>query len=198
MSNSLSKYFRGTISNLKTCECSSTQLRRDELDLTARAMLSLNYLRGNPESSRNYESKFSLGPLGIPAHVPLLPPNKYAYDPISLCDTDCRMLWQYPHMREMAGESGTCKVEDGIMSRILSYHKNDSLLWMNPGAWVGPMSSPPGDKLVLSWAVPQFRQTFKATSVPDHDQTVTTDWIGNKVIDVEPRGKYLPMFGSKA
>ncbi len=102
----------------------------------------LNYLRGNPDPQRNYECKFSLGPLGMPAHVPLLPPNPYGFDPIALGDTDCRMDWQYAHMREMTGEAQADAVEAGVRRRIRSYQRADSLLWMNPGAWAGTLQTP--------------------------------------------------------
>ena len=117
------------------------------------AKSALNYLRGNPDPSRNYECKFSLGPLGIPSHVPFLPPNKYAYDPIALGDTDCRMDWQYSHMREMAGEPEAEAVERGVRQRIRSYRRADHLVWMNPAAWVGPPQSPSGiEALQHEWA----------------------------------------------
>jgi hypothetical protein len=47
------------------------------------AKAATNYLRGNPDPNRNYECKWSLGPLGIPAFVPLLSSTKEAADPIS-------------------------------------------------------------------------------------------------------------------
>ena len=106
------------------------------------ANAALNYLRGNPDPSRNYECKFSLGPLGIPAQVPFLATNKYGFDPIALGDTDCRMDWQYPHMREMAGVPEADAVEIGVRRRVRSYQRADSLLWMNPAAWAGTLDSP--------------------------------------------------------
>ncbi|HEY3415584.1 MAG TPA: hypothetical protein VGM23_01755 [Armatimonadota bacterium] len=125
-----------------TSEPPSAMPAADEVDLRAMAAAALNYLRGNPNPARNYECQFSLGPLGIPCHVPLLASNQYAFDPIALGDTDNRMYWQYPHMREMVGEPAADDVERGVRRRIRSYQRDDGLLWMNPAAWVGTLSSP--------------------------------------------------------
>ncbi len=78
------------------------------------AKAALNYLRGNPEPRRDYECRFSLGLLGIPNTVPLLPSNRWGFDPVSLGDTDCRMEWQYAHMREMSGQKEADAVERGV------------------------------------------------------------------------------------
>jgi hypothetical protein len=54
-----------------------------------------------------------------------------------------------------------------------------------------------GEALTLSWPVPSFTQVFDARSVPGRAQKVITRWVGNEVVDVEPRGRYLPMFGTR-
>ncbi len=150
--DSLHRHFRGELSDLGFCPANATPVP-DDLDLRSMARAALNYLRGNPDPARNYECKFSLGPLGIPAHVPLLPPNRYGYDPIALGDTDCRMDWQYSHMREMAGESEAEVVERGVRRRILGYKRPDNLVWMNPAAWVGTLQSPSAvEALQHEWA----------------------------------------------
>ena len=152
MNQALARQFRGEITVNETAPTRGAA-RRDDLSLPAMAKAALNYLRGNPDPTRQYECKFSLGPLGIPAHMPLLPPNQYGYDPIALGDTDCRMLWQFPHMREMAGEAKPCAVEDGLRKRVHSYQRPDGLLWMNPAAWVGPLNSPSAvEALKHEWA----------------------------------------------
>jgi hypothetical protein len=140
MNNSLDHHFRGEIRDLKVYQ-SDPIPAADDLELRAMAASALNYLRGNPDPARNYECKFSLGPLGIPAHAPLLAPNTYGFDPIALGDTDCRMDWQYPHMREMAGDPQPESVERGVRQRILNYRHADGLVWMNPAAWVGTLQS---------------------------------------------------------
>lgn len=110
----------------------------DDLDLPAMAKSALNYLRGNPDPARNYKCKFHLGPLGIPYHLPeIAHPNEYGYDPVSLGDTDCRMDWQYSHMREMAGEPNPEAVELGVRARIKGYQGPDHLVWINPAAYIG-------------------------------------------------------------
>ncbi len=131
----LSRIFRGHLTELS--EQAPTTARPDPLDVGEMAARALNYLRGNPEPSRGYECKFSLGPLGIPCHVPLSPPNAYAFDPISLADTDCRMNLQYANMRAMAGEAEPDEVERGVAQRILGYQRDDHLCWANPEAFTG-------------------------------------------------------------
>jgi hypothetical protein len=110
----------------------------DTLELTQMARDALNYLRGNPDPARDYECKFGLGPLGIPCHVPQgVPPNAYGYDPISIGDTDVRMMTQYARMRTMAGEADPCEVERGVRRRCLGYLRDDGLAWTNPASWTG-------------------------------------------------------------
>ena len=124
--------------------------RTDDLDLTRMAGHALHYLRGNPDPARDYECKFDLGPLGIPAHAPQsVPPNEYGYDPISLGDTDCRMMLQYARMRAMAGEDAPCAVELGVRQRVLGYLGDDGQAWINPAAWTG---SPVEGYWVSKWA----------------------------------------------
>ncbi len=148
----MSRHFRGTLT-LVDADTAHDPAHQDELCLPAMAKAALNYLCGNPDPARDYECKFSLGPLGIPAHVPLLPPNRYGYDPIALGDTDCRMDWQYSHMREMAGVTEADDVERGVRRRIRSYQREDALLWMNPAACVGTLKSPSAvEALKHEWA----------------------------------------------
>jgi hypothetical protein len=137
----LAAHYRGEIRGLEW-EPAAAAPRPDDLDLPAMAKRALHYLRGNPDPARGFECKFSLGPLGIPCHVPFLPSNRYGHDPIALGDTDCRMDWQYPHMRQMAGEPQADDVERGVRRRIRSYQREDQLLSMNPAAWTGNLDSP--------------------------------------------------------
>jgi len=132
----LARQFRGQISQVSLAS-RSAEPKLDDLDLSAMAKAGLNYLRGNPDPKLNYECKFSLGPLGIPSWVPLVPSNEYARDPVSLGDTDSRMDWQYLHMREMAGESTPDSVELGVRARVVSYQHADGLCYVNPAAAVG-------------------------------------------------------------
>ena len=95
----LRQQFRGTISAVEATagyrgHHSEWCPHADDVDLVSMARAALNYLRGNPDPARGYECKFSLGPLGIPCLVPLIPSNTYAYDPVTQGDTDCRMDWQ--------------------------------------------------------------------------------------------------------
>jgi hypothetical protein len=152
MKNSFNNHFRGEIRDFNINSSDAVPVA-DDLQLSVMAAAALNYLRGNPDPTRNYECKFSLGPLGIPAHVPLLPSNQYGFDPIALGDTDCRMDWQYAHMREMAGDTQADAVEHGVRQRIMNYRHADGLVWMNPAAWVGTLQSPSAvEALKHEWA----------------------------------------------
>jgi len=145
-------HFRGQLTDIVWQESVRTA-PLDDVELETMALAALNYLRGNPDPERNYECKFSLGPLGIPALSPLLASNAYGVDPISLGDTDCRMDWQYAHMREMAGKPDSEAVERGVRRRILGYRHADNLVWMNPAAWVGTLNSPTAvEALKHEWA----------------------------------------------
>ena len=108
----------------------------------------LNYLRGNPDPARGYECKFALGPLGIPCHVPISPPNQHGFDVVSLGDTDARMDGQYLHMRLMTGDAEPDAVERGVRARLLGYLRDDGLSWVNPGAAIGETID---EEWVMSW-----------------------------------------------
>ncbi len=173
MNPALSKHFRGVLTAVGDALMPET-VRHDDLCLAAMAKSALNYLRGNPDPVRNFECKFSLGPLGIPAHVPLLPSNGYGVDPIALGDTDCRMDWQYAHMREMTGESEAEAVEDGVRRRILSYRRADGLVWMNPAAWVGTLNSPSAvEALKHEWAFTWASGKLLVSLAEEYERTGT-------------------------
>ncbi|NSW57175.1 MAG: hypothetical protein HPY44_14270 [Armatimonadetes bacterium] len=137
LSSALRRTFRDEISSVSELEPGKPAVL-DPLSLTSMARAALNYLRGNPEPTRDFECKFTLGPLGIPCHFPeWCRPNQYAYDPISLGDTDARMSTQYANMREMSGEPSPCPIELGVHRRIESYMGAENLCWVNPAAAVG-------------------------------------------------------------
>jgi hypothetical protein len=52
-----------------------------------------------------------------------------------------------------------------------------------------------GERLTLRWPVPRFTQVFVPQSVQGRSDTLTVHWLGNQVLGVEPRGRYLPVFG---
>jgi hypothetical protein len=137
MNATLPLLFRGDLSDVRILP-PNPEPRPDTVDLQAMARAALNYLRGNPDPARGYECKFALGPLGIPAHVPISPPNEYGFDVVSLGDTDARMNTQFAHMREMAGDAaGPDPVQDGLRQRLCRYRRADHLCWTNPGACIG-------------------------------------------------------------
>jgi len=137
VSYTLNQHFRGELRDLRPVEPAASP-EPDGLDLAAMARAALNYLRGNPDPARAYECRFALGPLGIPCHVPISPPNEYGFDVVSLGDTDARMAMQFAHMREMAGDAaGPDPVQEGVLRRLVGYRRADGLCWTNPGACIG-------------------------------------------------------------
>ncbi len=154
----LQRSFRGQLSPVSVAAAEKPAV--DDLDLPAMAKAALNYLRGNPDPARNYECKFCLGPLGIPCFKPDLPPTAQAVDVISLADTDCRMQWQYTHMREMAGEPTACPVELGVERRVVGYLHADGLAWVNPAAWVGGGVKPVDEDWATTWGTGKILVTL--------------------------------------
>ena len=156
--------------------------RTDELDLARMAGPALNYLRGNPDPARGYECKFDLGPLGLPAHAPqTVPPNEYGHDPVSIGDTDCRMMLQYARMRAMAGEDTPCEVEQGVRGRVLGYLREDGMAWTNPAAWTG---TPIAGYWISKWASAKIMsllaQDFAATGDAEARQRARKLFAGLK------------------
>ena len=80
----------------------------------------------------------------------------------------------------------------------VTLHRGDTSV---PVTWGGPAGAyavcagvAAGEVLTLRHPVPRFTQTFTPASVPGRDARVQVRWAGNKVLGVEPRGTYLPMF----
>ncbi len=142
----IQSHFRGALSG-RTVQAPAAVPHPDDLNLSEMARAALNYLRGNPDPARNYECKFSLGPLGIPCHVPHLPANAYGFDPISLGDTDSRMDAVFGALRAMCGENEADPVRDGLRARIVGYRRADHMSWVNPAAFVGEQHVVPGEWL---------------------------------------------------
>jgi hypothetical protein len=152
-----------------------------------------NYLRGNPDPKRDYECQWSLGPLGIPCLVPLLPATAEARDPISIADTDCRMEWQYAHMRQTAREVEPCDVERGVRRRVLGYPRRDGLMWVHPAAWTGPTEAVAGE-WASTWGSARILVTLAETGAFKahvHIHTSTT-WGVDRIDQV---GMYMHTLG---
>jgi len=89
-----------------------------------------------------------------------------------------------------------------VLRDRVQLRRNDqpvALVWGGPtDAYVQCREVRPGDRLTLIWPVPRFTQTFTPQSVPGRTSPLTVRWVGNEVVGVEPRGKYLPMFNREA
>jgi hypothetical protein len=91
----------GVISNVTVLPVGSTRplpagFTSPDLDLTLMAAWSLRCLRKDPRPNLDYEPVFFVRPM----HVPPAPDG---HDPIVPGDTDARMDWEFPNMREILG-----------------------------------------------------------------------------------------------
>ena len=170
VATAVARSFRGQIRDVSVVTPTQPPAA-DDLDLTSMAKAALNYLRGNPDPKRDYECQWSLGPLGIPCLVPLLPATAEARDPISIADTDCRMEWQYAHMRETAREVEPCDVERGVRRRVLGYPRRDGLMWVHPAAWTGPTEAV-ADEWASTWGSARILVTLAETYARTKDPAV--------------------------
>lgn len=179
--NRLQAHFRGELTDL-TIAPTAAGAQADDLNLAAMAAAALNYLRGNPEPSRGYECRFSLGPLSIPAHCPVwAPPNEYGYDPIALADTDCRQDNQYPHMRAMAGLAEPDHFELGVRARVEGYQREDGLSWANPVAFVG---SPIEGYWASTWASAKLMFSLAERYAATGDESLKA-WVHRIVLGLK-------------
>lgn len=90
---------------------------------------SLRHLNLNPRPALNYEPVFFVRPL----HSPVAPAG---HDAIVPGDTDARMDWEYPNMREILGLKEQGVVEKGLHARVLGYLRPDGLAWVPPGHYM--------------------------------------------------------------
>jgi hypothetical protein len=144
----------GLISNVTVLPVGETQplpagFVSPDLDLHAMAAWSLRVLRKNPRPNLDYEPVFFVRPM----HVPPAPDG---HDPIVPGDTDARMDWEFPNMREILGLNERGPVEKGLHNRVLGYLKDDGLAWVPPGHFMesevynGKKVGP--EKVASTWA----------------------------------------------
>src|SRR5262245_26637262 len=85
--------------------------RSPDINLRDMAAWSLHHLNLNPRPELNYEPVFFIRPL----HSPVAPAG---HDAIVPGDTDARMDWEYPNMREILGLKEPGRVEKGLHTRV--------------------------------------------------------------------------------
>jgi hypothetical protein len=134
-----------------------------DLDPVAMAAWAMNYLVHNPRPQFDYECVFTIYPLVSPP-IPLGQADTgpgdviaerqsgrkaytgTAHDPITWGDTDSRMDYVFPLMREMSGLRYGQSVEEGLHRRILSYIHPDGMCWLPSGGLFRP-----GRDYALAW-----------------------------------------------
>jgi hypothetical protein len=120
-----------------------------DVDLGLMAAWSLRCLRKDPRPSLDYEPVFFVRPM----HVPPAPDG---HDPIVPGDTDARMDWEFPNMREILGLKEAGPVEKGLHRRVIGYLHDDGLAWVPPGHFMegevykGKRVGP--EKIASTWA----------------------------------------------
>ena len=129
---------------------------------------SLRHLNLNPRPDLNYEPVFFIRPL----HSPVAPSG---HDPIVPGDTDARMDWEYPNMREILGLKEPGPVEKGLHARVLGYVRPDGLAWVPPGhymegdVYAGKKVDP--QAVASTWAsckiLRSLSENYKRTSRPE-------------------------------
>jgi DUF1680 family protein len=66
-------------------------------------------------------------------------------------------------------------------------------------AYVVFKKAAPGDVLTMTWPVLQFVQKQKVKNVPGQpDRELTVTWLGNTVVELEPRGSVLPLYQNRS
>jgi len=133
------KYFQpsgvpGSISDVRVNAASGVQplprsFQSPDVSLREMGAWSLRHLNLNPRPALNYEPVFFIRPL----HSPVAPTG---HDPIVPGDTDARMDWEYPNMREILGLKEPGVVEKGLHTRVLGYLRQDGLAWVPPGHYM--------------------------------------------------------------
>lgn len=103
--------------------------RSPDISLRDMSAWSLRHLNLNPRPELNYEPVFFIRPL----HSPVAPTG---HDAIVPGDTDARMDWEYPNMREILGLKEPGTVEKGLHARVLGYLRSDGLAWVPPGHYM--------------------------------------------------------------
>lgn len=121
----------GAISDVKVLPLGATRplppgFASPDLDLPLMAAWSLRVLQKDPRPNLDYEPVFFVRPM----HVPPAPDG---HDPIVPGDSDARMDWEYPNMREILGLTKPGQVEKGLHNRVMAYLREDGLAWVPPG-----------------------------------------------------------------
>jgi hypothetical protein len=138
-----------------------------DLDLHLMAAWSLRVLRKDPRPNLDYEPVFFVRPM----HVPPAPDG---HDPIVPGDTDARMDWEFPNMREILGLSEPDAVEKGLHNRVLAYLRDDGLAWVPPGHYMegevykGTQVGP--QRVASTWATCKILRSLSEEYKRTHDE----------------------------
>jgi len=134
--------------------------RSPDIDLKLMGSWALRHLTNNPRPSLDYEPVFFIRPMQAP-------PTPEGHDAIVPGDTDCRMDWEFPYMREILGLDQPSAVERGLRKRILGYVQRGGLAWVSPGHYMEGdvyQGKEVGNKKVVStWATAKILRSLSET-----------------------------------
>lgn len=131
------------------------------------AAWSLRVLNKNPRPDLDYEPVFFVRPM----HVP---PAPEGHDAIVPGDTDARMDWEFPNMREILGLTQPSQVERGLHARVLAYLHEDGLAWVPPGHYMegdvykGTKVGP--EKVASTWATCKILRSLSEDYKRTHNE----------------------------
>jgi hypothetical protein len=163
----------GAISDVKVLPVGDTKplppnFASPDVDLHAMAAWSLRVLRKDPRPDLDYEPVFFVRPM----HVPPAPDG---HDPIVPGDTDARMDWEFPNMREILGLSEPGPAEKGLHARVLGYLRDDGLAWVPPGHYMegevynGKKVGP--NKVASTWATCKILRSLSEEYKRTHNES---------------------------
>ena len=189
----------GSISKVRVNSAGSIErlpsgFRSTDINLRDMSAWSLRHLNLNPRPDLNYEPVFFIRPL----HSPVAPSG---HDPIVPGDTDARMDWEYPNMREILGLKEPGPVEKGLHARVLGYVRPDGLAWVPPGhymegdVYAGKKVDP--QAVASTWAsckiLRSLSENYKRTSRSEDRRMARTIFLAlRKLADWDSGRAYYP------
>lgn len=189
----------GTISDVQVNATGSVKplpsgFQSSDISLQKMGAWSLRHLELNPRPALNYEPVFFIRPL----HSPVAPSG---HDAIVPGDTDARMDWEYPNMREILGLKEPGAVEKGLRKRVLGYLREDGLAWVPPGhymegeVYAGKKVGP--EAVASTWAsckiLRSLSEEYKRTQRPQDRDTARRVFVAlRKLADWDSGRAYYP------
>ncbi len=124
-------------------------------DLVAMADANLNYLLRTPRPHLGHACRFC-------NYLSFCPPHPGGNDSIANGDSDCRMDWEYPFMREMTGRTDGLEIDAGVRKRVLGYLDGDGYAHADGGIYCGGEPRA-GESYISTWTGGKILYTLADT-----------------------------------